>query len=112
MSGLYQVGDRVKITNPDKDYKYARFPVGTIGVVTEINEEHKCVIGVSVDKDDMPYFYYPREISKYPSNADHIRNMTDEQLAHFLISFENKFGNEYEGSMSCLDWLKNPSDIR
>ena len=109
---LYQIGDRVKITNPDKDYECARFPLGTIGVITEIEEKHKCVIGISVDGDDLPYFYFPREISRYPSNnADYIRNMTDEQLAHFLICFNNTFGEEYEGEISCLNWLQNSVDI-
>lgn len=44
--------------------------------------------------------------SKNRTNADNIRSMTDEQLARFLVGFENKFGEEYEGEMSCLDWLR------
>lgn len=40
------------------------------------------------------------------SNADRIRQMTDEQLAEFLIHFKNTFGEEYEGVMSCLEWLR------
>lgn len=39
-------------------------------------------------------------------NGDNIRSMTDEQLARFLIGFKNTFGEEYEGEMSCLDWLQ------
>ena len=42
------------------------------------------------------------------SNADRIRGMTDEELAEYLITFQNTFGEEYEGMMSCLDWLKQP----
>lgn len=41
------------------------------------------------------------------NNADRIRSMTDEELAEFLINYKNTFGEEYEGKMSCLDWLKS-----
>ena len=41
------------------------------------------------------------------TNADRIRSMTDEELAEFLINFKNTFGEEYEGEMSCLDWLQS-----
>lgn len=40
------------------------------------------------------------------TNADRIRAMTDKELAEFLISFKNTFGEEYEGVMSCMDWLQ------
>lgn len=40
------------------------------------------------------------------TNADRIRNMSDEELAEFLITFKNTFGGEYEGEQSCLDWLQ------
>ena len=39
--------------------------------------------------------------------ADKIRDMTDEELAKFLLTFKNTFGEEYEGETSCLDWLKS-----
>ena len=45
--------------------------------------------------------------SQTPSNADKIRSMTDEELAHWL---------EYEGGGACaevcgwLDWLKQPAE--
>ena len=42
------------------------------------------------------------------TNADNVRNMTDEELAEFLTTFQNTFGEEYEGMMSCLHWLKQP----
>ena len=45
------------------------------------------------------------------TNADHIRDMSDEELAKFLTTFKNTFGKEYEGEMSCLDWLKEKSNI-
>ena len=41
------------------------------------------------------------------TNADRIRQMTDEELAQFLVNFKNTFGEEYEGEMSCLEWLKD-----
>lgn len=41
------------------------------------------------------------------TNADRIRNMSDEELAEFLITFKNTFGEEYEGKASCMDWLQS-----
>lgn len=43
------------------------------------------------------------------TNADRIRNMSDDELAVFLTKFKNTFGEEYEGEKSCLDWLKERS---
>lgn len=47
------------------------------------------------------HFYRPM------TNAQKIRSMTDEELAEFLINFKNTFGEEYEGEMSCLEWLQS-----
>lgn len=41
------------------------------------------------------------------TNADRIRNMSDEELSEFLVEFKNTFGEEYEGQGSCLDWLQS-----
>ena len=41
------------------------------------------------------------------TNADRIRNMSDEELAEFLITFKNTFGEEYEGEASCMEWLQS-----
>lgn len=41
------------------------------------------------------------------TNADRIKNMSDEELAEFLITFKNTFGEEYEGEASCMDWLQS-----
>lgn len=40
------------------------------------------------------------------TNADRIRAMTDEELAKFISGMARTFGEEYEGEMSALDWLK------
>lgn len=45
------------------------------------------------------------------TNAERIRNMTDDELAVFLTKFKNTFGEEYEGEKSCLDWLKESEEI-
>ena len=37
------------------------------------------------------------------TNADRIRNMSDEELSEFLVGFKNTFGEEYEGEASCTD---------
>lgn len=44
------------------------------------------------------------------TNADRIRSMTDEELADFIINFENRFGEEYDGEQSCLSWLQKESE--
>jgi hypothetical protein len=44
------------------------------------------------------------------TNAGRIRNMPDEELAEFLVTFKNTFGEEYEGQGSCLDWLQSEEE--
>lgn len=44
------------------------------------------------------------------TNAGRIRNMSDEELAEFLITFKNTFGKEYEGETSCMDWLQSEAE--
>ncbi len=44
------------------------------------------------------------------TNADRIRNMSDEELAEFLITFKNAFGEEYEGEVSCMQWLQSEAE--
>lgn len=40
------------------------------------------------------------------TNAERIRQMKDEELAEFISNKARTFGEEYEGYMSALDWLK------
>ena len=44
------------------------------------------------------------------TNGDKIRYMNDEELAEFLVNLKNTYGDEYEGEMSCLDWLKSEAE--
>jgi hypothetical protein len=44
------------------------------------------------------------------TNAERIRNMSDEELVEFLVGFKNTFGEEYEGQGSCLDWLQSEEE--
>lgn len=46
------------------------------------------------------------------TNAGRIRNMSDEELAEFLIAFKNTFGEEYEREASCMEWLQSEADRR
>ena len=46
------------------------------------------------------------------TNAGRIRNMSDEELAEFLIAFKNTFGEEYEGEASFMEWLQSEADRR
>lgn len=50
--------------------------------------------------------YFEIVRSDKQTNADRIRNMSDEELAEFLITFKNTFGEEYEGEISCMNWLQ------
>ena len=49
-----------------------------------------------------------KEVTPKLTNADHIRSMTDEELAKFISGKARGFGEEYEGYMSALDWLQEP----
>lgn len=49
-------------------------------------------------------------VTRKKTNADRIRSMTDEELAKFLTTFNNTFGEEYEGESSGLDWLSAESE--
>ena len=40
------------------------------------------------------------------TNADRIRAKSVEELAKWIVDDGHKFGKEYEGYMSLLDWLK------
>lgn len=44
------------------------------------------------------------------TNAGRIRNMSDEELAEFLVGFKNTFGEEYEGEASCMEWLQSEAE--
>ena len=44
------------------------------------------------------------------TNADMIRNMSDEELAEFLITLKNTFGEEYDGEVSCMEWLHSEAE--
>ena len=64
------------------------------------------IIRAKINKGRIPYDKC-MDFSPIQSNADRIRSMTDEELAHFLVTFKNNYGEEYEGEMSCLDWLQS-----
>ena len=42
--------------------------------------------------------------------GDKIRSMADEKLAEFISGKARTFGEEYEGYMSALDWLKEEAN--
>lgn len=54
--------------------------------------------------------YFEIAKSDNHTNADRIRNMSDEELAEFLIAFKNTFGEEYEGEASCMEWLQSEAE--
>lgn len=62
--------------------------------------------------NDSPHLDMERDCKHYKAmtNADRIRSMTDEELADFIINFDNRFGKEYEGEQSCLSWLQKESE--
>lgn len=48
--------------------------------------------------------------SQTPSNYDRIVSMTTEELAEWVTTVGRTFGEEYDGYMSAIDWLKAPAD--
>ena len=62
--------------------------------------------------DDSPVLDMERDCENYApmTNADRIRSMTDDELADFIINFDNLFCEEYEGEQSCLSWLQKESE--
>lgn len=54
--------------------------------------------------------YFEIVESDKKTNADRIRNMSDEELAEFLITFKNTFGEEHEGEASCMEWLQSEAE--
>lgn len=54
--------------------------------------------------------YFEIVESDKQTNADRIRNMSDEELSEFLVGFKNTFGEEYEGEASCMDWLQSEAE--
>lgn len=54
--------------------------------------------------------YFEIVKSDKQTNADRIRNMSDEELAEFLVGFKNTFGEEYEGEASCMEWLQSEAE--
>ena len=69
------------------------------------SEEH-----LSIMNKDYPLICKFIRESKSETNANRIRNMSDEELAEFLITFKNAFGKEYEGETSCMEWLQSKTE--
>lgn len=63
------------------------------------------------DADNGEYYWPENALrSSEITNADKIRSMLDEELAEFLVNFKNTFGEEHEGVMSCLEWLREAEE--
>lgn len=69
------------------------------------SEEH-----LSIMNKDYPLICKFIRESKSETNANRIRNMSDEELAEFLITFKNTFGKEYEGETSCMEWFQSKTE--
>lgn len=73
------------------------------------------IFGMAVKADNaMPDdydFIVQYEPPQPQTNADRIRSMTDEELAEWATTVGRTFGEEYEGYMSALDWLKSPVEV-
>lgn len=101
MKNTYKIGDKVKIVNPEKDYPYKRFPIGTIGVITDIDMDdgQECSIGVTAIDENVSseWWYCSEEIRPYPyTNAEKIRCMSDEKDEEFETFLEKYFCHEPE----------------
>lgn len=80
----------------------------TLGFVdTEFRNNEELGYEKVIAWQPLPEPYRETHETKKQTNADRIRNMTDEELAYFLTGLNGEFGEEYEGEMSCLDWLQS-----
>lgn len=71
------------------------------------DEEAYFVEGSTCDK------FNQEVLSPPPTNADHIRSMSDEELARFLAEVENRRsaaggGAIWKGAAHALEWLRQP----
>lgn len=79
----------------------------------EVGEDDYCIGYSSYDlKIVLGYIdtYFEIVENDRKTNADRIRNMTDEELAEFFTTFKNTFGEEYEGEASCVEWLQSEAE--
>lgn len=63
-----------------------------------------------INKQERTIERIKKDTQSTETNAERIRNMTDDELAVFLTKFKNTFGEEYEGEKSCLDWLQSETE--
>ena len=53
---------------------------------------------------------YAMRYRQIKTNADKLRAIDDEELARWVIDEGQKFGEELEGYMSLLDWLRQEAE--
>ena len=94
---------------PCKCYHAERNFLGKIGVCWGTKECEACSCGGDESRCDF-YEDKRKKVTPKTTNADRIRAMTDEKLAKFISGKARTFGEEYEGYMSALDWLKQEAD--
>lgn len=87
-----------KTDDSNEKYKYRKIRVGIEAMLEHIYE---------VENEFKVSKAYKNEVI---TNADKIRSMSDEELAEFFVNFKNTFGEEYEGEMSCLEYLKSEAE--
>ena len=100
---------------PDEAFGFVKingkaFTADTVKIIIQIYEGLIRRFEYETDKENLKRLQ-DAEMGKNrgkQSNADRIGGMTDEELAEYLTTFQNTFGEEHEGMMSCLDWLKQP----
>lgn len=87
-----------KTDDANEKYKYRKIRVGIEAMINHVYE---------VENEFRVSKAYKNEVT---TKADKIRSMSDEELAEFLVNFKNTFGKEYEGKMSCLEWLQSEAE--
>ena len=70
------------------------------------SKDNSCNCKNNNSRDNKPVYRYDNT----QTNADRIRQMSDEELTEFLVGFKNTFGEEYEGEASCMKWLQSESE--
>ena len=101
-------------------------------ICPECNGSGEAVYYIETDRDENSVTIVPRKGicrtcngsgKKLMTNADRIRNMTDEELAMFLCNFRSCDADEYicegckaekycrAGHAGTIDWLQQPAEV-
>ena len=110
---MYEVGTRLIRIQTGQHYIIEKTELSKVKgkllkkeVLYHLKSEYHSSLDLIVHEDELKKLF--KRVRQ--TNADKIRNMSDEELAEYLVNFKNTFGEEYEGEASCLDWLQSEAE--